>query len=54
MMKARVLLAVALALSCMVANGKKEVKKAELWPDGTPIAAWFSDTAKVDATKLGR
>ncbi len=26
----------------------------DLWPDGTPIDAWFSDTATVDVSTLGR
>ena len=26
----------------------------QLFPDGTPIPAWFSDTAKVDVDKLGK
>jgi len=25
-----------------------------LWPDGTPMEAWFADTAKVDVATLGR
>ena len=29
-------------------------QRRQLWPDGTPMAAWFSDTAKVDVGKLGR
>ncbi|MCO6026412.1 glycosyl hydrolase family 28 protein [Prevotella cerevisiae] len=27
--------------------------KRDLWPDGTPMNAWFSDTSKVDVNKLG-
>lgn len=34
------------------ADAKKPTK--ELWPDGTPIAQWFSDTAKRDINTLGR
>lgn len=34
------------------ADAKKPTK--ELWPDGTPIAQWFSDTAKRDIKSLGR
>lgn len=29
-------------------------KKAEVFPDGTPIPEWFSDTTKVSADKLGK
>ena len=34
------------------AVGKKKVKAAELWPDGTEIPAWFSDTSRVDLSGL--
>ena len=27
---------------------------ANVWPDGTPISEWFSDTARLDPAKLGR
>lgn len=44
-----------LAMLCTVAMGKKkQVAQPELWPDGTPIAAWFSDTARVDVGQLGK
>ena len=29
-------------------------QKVDLWPDGTPIDAWFSDTTKVDVGTLGK
>ncbi len=29
-------------------------QKEQLWPDGTTIDAWFSDTSAVDVAKLGR
>ena len=41
----------ALALACMASYGKK--KSEGVFPDGTPIPEWFSDTAKVDVDKLG-
>ncbi len=41
-----------LAVGCMVAEGKKKVKTVELWPDGTEIPAWFSDTSRVDVSGL--
>ncbi len=28
--------------------------RVELWPDGTPMDAWFHDTTKVDVATLGR
>lgn len=34
------------------AKGKKV--QPELWPDGTPIPAWFSDTSRVDVSTLGK
>ena len=37
---------------CTAASAKK--KKVELFPDGTPIPAWFSDTVKVDINTLGK
>ena len=38
----------------MDARAPKRRKPVDLWPDGTPIAAWFSDTARVDISTLGR
>lgn len=34
------------------AKGKKV--QPELWPDGTPIPAWFSNTSRVDVSTLGK
>jgi polygalacturonase len=53
-MSTKVFATALLALICMTADGKKKVENRDLWPDGTPIDSWFSDTTKVDATKLGR
>ena len=40
---------------CLGANAKKVKKQPQpLWPDGTPIEAWFSDTTKVDVNTLGK
>ena len=36
------------------AFGKKKAKSVELWPDGTEIPAWFSDTSRVDLSGLKR
>lgn len=41
-----------LALACVASNAKK--KAVQLFPDGTPIPEWFSDTTKVDVAKLGK
>lgn len=30
------------------------IDQLELWPNGTPIGAWFRDTCKVDITSLGK
>ena len=49
------ILLVAALLACMPADGRirKQRQKADLWPDGTEISAWFSDTAHVDISTLG-
>ena len=36
----------------MTAEAKKNVKTVDLWPDGTEISAWFSDTSRVDLSGL--
>ena len=51
-MKFRLALTLTLALMCSALNAKK--KTTQLFPDGTPIPAWFSDTTKVDVDKLGK
>ena len=51
-MKTKVLMPLMLVLACMTATGKKKVTNQQLWPDGTPIAAWFSDTSRVDLSGL--
>ena len=48
------LLTMALTLCLAAMAGKKKAVAPELWPDGTPIPAWFSDTTRVDVTKLGK
>lgn len=52
-MKLRTIATVALALLCCTAQGKKKAAP-QLFPDGTPIPAWFSDTVKVSMEKLGK
>ena len=54
MMRQRQLLCLMLLMASMVAVGKKKVVKEELWPNGEPMAAWFSDTTKVKVQDLGR
>lgn len=54
----RIIFRAALALVLIVAattqaTGRKP-KQKPVFPDGTPIPAWFSDTAKVDVATLGR
>ena len=51
-MKTRLLTCLVLFVVCVSGMGKKKVVKQELWPDGTPIAAWFSDTARVNLSGL--
>ena len=53
-MRKTVFLCLMLLVSCMMAEGKKKVKAVELWPDGTEIPAWFSDTSRVDVSGLKR
>ena len=53
-MRKFLMVCLALAMTCASAEGKKKVKTAELWPDGTEIPAWFSDTTRVDLSGLRR
>lgn len=55
-MKVKLLFCIALLMAATTAEaGKKSKnKQPDLWPDGTPVAEWFSDTTKVDVAKLGR
>ena len=50
------LLPLLLALSLWPASSLARVRKAPpvLWPDGTPIGAWFADTSRVDMGTLGK
>lgn len=50
-MKLKFLFVLSLAMVSAASFGKK---KAEVFPDGTPIPEWFSDTTKVSADKLGK
>lgn len=53
-MKLKLTLALSLLVVCMTTMGAKKKKQVDLFPDGTPIPAWFSDTTKVDVEKLGK
>ena len=55
-MKRLLLLAMSaiLLMAGMTAEAKKKVKVVDLWPDGTEISAWFSDTSRVDLSGLKR
>ena len=53
-MKSRLLTAVLLLTVTTAVVGKKKMKPVELWPDGTEIPAWFSDTSRVDLSGLKR
>ena len=44
--------ALVMLMACTTAEAKKKVKSVELWPDGTEIPAWFSDTSRVDLSGL--
>ena len=52
-MRKKLMMACMLLMACTVTMAKK-VKKADLWPDGTEISAWFSDTSRVDISGLKR
>ncbi|MCH3991097.1 MAG: glycosyl hydrolase family 28 protein [Prevotella sp.] len=47
----QILLSCTFMLLTVLSVSAKE--KKELWPDGTPMEAWFSDTTKIDAGRLG-
>ncbi len=49
----KVILAVLMCAVVVGAGAKKKVKTA-VFPDGTPVPAWFADTAKVSLEKLGK
>ncbi|WP_027455482.1 rhamnogalacturonidase [Xylanibacter brevis] len=53
-MKQKLVLAVAFLMVCFTAEGKKKTQIQETWPNGEPMAAWFTNTAKVDVETLGR
>ena len=38
------------AMSTMMYGAKKKQPKQQLWPDGSVMSEWFSDTTKVDVS----
>ncbi len=52
-MKKHFILALLMLLSVSV-HAKKKVSQQPLFPDGTPVSSWFSDTTKVNVDALGR
>lgn len=53
-MNKRIILGVMVAMIAIVTFAKGKKVQPELWPDGTPIPAWFSDTSRVDVSTLGK
>lgn len=53
-MRKKIFVCLVMVLMTTVAMGKGKVKKPELWPNGEPMAAWFSDTTKVKLADLGK
>ena len=47
------LLSALLLMHLATADAKRKKPAPDLWPDGTPIDAWFSDTARIDVATLG-
>lgn len=43
-----------LALALLVSATALAKQDKDLWPDGTPIDKWFSNTAKIELTELGK
>lgn len=50
----RIQLFILMVLSVTMVAKPKVKPMPELWPDGTPIDSWFSDTAAVDVSALGK
>ena len=47
------MMTVALTL-CLMASAKKKATVPPLWPDGSQMSEWFTDTAKVDVKTFGK
>lgn len=53
-MKKILLFALAALVALPLTAAKKKKAAPDLWPDGTPMSAFFSDTTRVDMNSLGR
>ena len=53
-MNRRLAMGLVMLMLCAVAVGKKKEVKPDLWPDGTPVPVWFSDSSRVDVSRLGK
>lgn len=53
-MKKTLIVLLLLCVAVTAGARKKSKTPAALFPDGTPVPAWFADTAKVDVNGLGR
>ena len=53
-MNKRIILGVMVVMIAAVTFAKGKKVQPELWPDGTPIPAWFSNTSRVDVSTLGK
>lgn len=54
MNKNRLLAGLFLSLFFFTTSFAQKTQPRDLWPDGTPVDAWFHDTARVDIASLGR
>ena len=50
----KLIIMMALLVLAVPSDAKKKAKKEALWPNGEVISEWFSDTARVDISTLGR
>ena len=50
----RILYSLVLISLCVNVSARRQRAQQDLWPDGTPVSAWFADTSHVDVNTLGR
>ncbi|MBR0432580.1 MAG: exopolygalacturonase [Bacteroidaceae bacterium] len=50
----RILYSLVLVSLCVNVSARRQRAQQDLWPDGTPVSAWFADTSHVDVNTLGR
>ena len=50
----RILCSIVLLGFCLSMSARRQKTPQDLWPDGTPVSAWFADTSRVDVGALGR